>query len=67
MLLGVDAGTTGIKLGLFRENGKQVAFASQGYSLICISDRRIESDPDSYWKAFKAALASVLKKAKSQA
>lgn len=61
-LLGLDLGTTAIKVGLFDETGKTVTSATQEYDLIRTSALCVEQDAEEYWKAFTAALQIVLRK-----
>ena len=60
LLLGVDAGTTSVKAGLFGDNGDQLAVATEEYRLITPSAERAELDPETYWRATTAAVRRAL-------
>lgn len=62
-LLGIDLGTTAIKIGLFNQKGGKIATATQEYNLLTPSNFVVEQEVDSYWKAFKKCLAVVLNNA----
>lgn len=59
-VLGVDLGTTAIKVGLFDEKGQKVRTATQEYQLLTPQALWVEQTPQTYWDSFKAALANVL-------
>ncbi len=60
VLLGIDAGTTSLKAGLFDEAGRQLATAGEEYALQTPEPVRAEVDPEVYWKALVAAVRRVL-------
>lgn len=62
-LLGVDLGTTAIKVGLFDDEGAKVAVDTQEHQLLTLGEGVIEQTPDAYWTAFKIGLKNVLAKA----
>ena len=62
-LLGVDLGTTAIKVALFGENGTALATSTQEHKLITPSEVIVEQEPEVYWNCFKDGLIEVLEKA----
>src|SRR5574341_1879921 len=63
LLLGIDAGTTSVKAGLFRSDGKCLALARQEYRLLTPGADRAELDAELYWQGCVAATRSVLEQA----
>ncbi|MGC8717765.1 MAG: xylulokinase [bacterium] len=61
-LLGIDIGTTSIKVGLINEKGGLVSLSIQEYSLKTSSNNRVESYADTYWNSCKAGIRDVLEK-----
>ena len=59
LLLGIDAGTTSLKAGLFDDRGRQLAVAGDEYALLTPEPTRAEIDPARYWDA----LVSVVRRA----
>lgn len=51
LYLGIDAGTTALKVGLFDERGIARAIASEEYTLITPTADQVEFDPENYWQA----------------
>ncbi len=64
LLLGIDAGTTSIKAGLFTPDGQCLAVVRQEYSLSTPQASWAELDPKIYWQACVATTQSVLAQAK---
>ncbi len=60
-ILGVDLGTTAIKVGLFDQNARKVCTATQEYTLITETTFAVEQEVSVYWDSFKMALSDVLK------
>ncbi len=60
LFLGVDAGTTALKVGLFDENGFAVATASEEYALITLSVDWVEVDAEIYWQALTRAVHRII-------
>ncbi len=60
LLLGIDAGTTSIKAGLFRPDGQCMALARQEYQLSTPQASWAELDPGVYWRACVTAARKVL-------
>ena len=59
-LLGIDLGTTAIKIGLFDENARKVCTSTQEYLLITEKGFKVEQAVSVYWDSFKAGLAEVI-------
>ena len=59
LLLGLDIGTTAMKIALFDTNGSLLAVASQEYDLITPEVSWVEERPEVYWQAFTAGLETV--------
>lgn len=60
-LLAFDLGTTALKCALHGLDGEVIAKASEEYQLITPSADAVEMDVETYWQAFKSAIARVLK------
>lgn len=60
-LLGIDMGTTSVKVGLFQADGQLKAISTQEYVLLTSSPDKVELPVDVYWSACKAAIAEILK------
>ncbi len=60
LFLGIDAGTTSLKAGLFDERGTARAIVNEEYSLITPSADQAELDPAEYWRACVNAVQRVL-------
>jgi len=56
LLCGIDVGTTGLKLGLFRPDGEAVGTAGVEYSFTSPASGFAEMSGRLYWDALKAAL-----------
>ncbi len=63
LFLGIDAGTTSLKAGLFDEHGMARAIATEEYSLLTPTVDQAELDPEEYWRACVNAVRRVLAKA----
>lgn len=62
LFLGVDVGTTGLKVGAFNESGEQLASGSARYSLSRPRAGWVEQDANDWLTAFEEALGQVLKR-----
>jgi xylulokinase len=62
-LLGIDLGTTAIKVAVFDQAGEKLGDSTQEYKLITPSPLIVEQEVGVYWSAFKAGLAESLKEA----
>ncbi len=60
-ILAVDLGTTALKCALHDLHGNVIAKAAVEYELITPDADSVEVEVETYWKAFKSALGSVLK------
>ena len=60
-ILAFDLGTTALKCALHDLNGMVLAQASEEYQLITPNADSVEMDVETYWQAFKSAVARVLK------
>jgi sugar (pentulose or hexulose) kinase len=63
LLLGVDAGTTSLKVGLFDGTGTELATAGQEYTLRTPEPSRAEVDPEVYWSSLVSGVRRVLARA----
>ncbi len=63
IIVGVDAGTTSLKVGLFRDDGTALAVAGEEYRLATPTAERAELDPETYWRALVGAMARALRTA----
>lgn len=63
LLLGIDAGTTSVKSGLFSADGQCLAVARQEYQLSTPRASWAELDPDVYWQACIATVKQVVEQA----
>ena len=61
LLIGLDLGTTALKIALFDSAGKLLAVSAQEYSLITPKVNYVEEEPEVYWNAFREGLASLMK------
>jgi xylulokinase len=62
-LLALDVGTTSVKAGLFKPDGRCLATALQEYALISNSPEQAELEPITYWKAAAETIRQVVAKA----
>ena len=63
-ILAFDLGTTALKCALHDLDGNVLAKASEEYQLITPDADSVEMDVETYWQAFKSAVAAVLKESK---
>jgi xylulokinase len=66
LLLGVDAGTTSLKAGLFDEHGRVLAVAAEEYALRTPEPVRAELDAGTYWTAMVAVVRRTLARASAR-
>ncbi len=59
-LLGLDIGTTAVKVGLFAEDGRLLAAAGEEYRLRTPAPDRAELDPERYWEATRTAIGRAI-------
>jgi xylulokinase len=60
LLIGLDIGTTSVKVGIFDAAGQQLASVGHEYALDHPAPDRAEADADSYWTATVAAVRDAL-------
>ncbi len=61
-VIGADAGTTCFKAGLYDENMRQVAAASEEYTLLYTQEGYVELPAERYWEIFCSLIHSLLDK-----
>src|SRR4030042_1465109 len=65
-LLGIDLGTTAVKVGLFSaEDGRLLPLPTQEYVLATPGERCAELDPELYWTSVLKGTADVRRQAPS--
>lgn len=62
LIIGLDLGTTALKIALFDRNGKIIAVSTQEYSLLTPKTDHVEVAPQTYWQSFKNGLADLRQK-----
>jgi xylulokinase len=60
LILGVDAGTTSLKVGAYRDDGTALAVSGEEYRIQTPEAARAELDPEAYWRALVSAIARTL-------
>jgi xylulokinase len=60
LLLGIDAGTTSVKAGLFSPDGACLGIGRQEYQLENPAPDRAELDPQVYWQACRSSVQAAL-------
>lgn len=61
-LMGVDLGTTSMKIVLFDERNKMIASSRQEYKLITPSPTIVELDAQTYWLTFKKCIRRIIER-----
>jgi xylulokinase len=59
-VLGIDAGTTSLKVGVFADDGRPRGVATEEYTLSTPGPDRAELDPRTYWDALVGAVRRAL-------
>lgn len=59
LLIGLDIGTTALKIALFDNKGQQLATATREYALLTPQVNYVEETPEVYWQAFKDGLGGI--------
>lgn len=59
LLIGLDIGTTAMKIALFDTKGDMLALTTQEYSLLTPKINFVEMPPEVYWQAFKVGLVDI--------
>jgi xylulokinase len=67
LLLGIDAGTTSIKAGLFDTKGRCLGVARQEYQLSTPHPNWAELNAEAYWRACLTTTQDVLRTSGAQA
>ena len=62
LLFGLDVGTTALKAAVFDINGNLLGVSTQEYALETPKTDFVEVEAETYWSAFKAALAEIRNK-----
>lgn len=62
-LLGIDLGTTAVKVGLFADDGRLLALSTQEYTLDTPRESWAELDAEVYWRRVAAGTAEVTRQA----
>lgn len=65
-LLGIDAGTTSVKAGLFGSDGRCLGIARQEYQLETPAADRAQLDPEIYWRACRKTVRQALAQSGAQ-
>jgi len=63
-VLGIDAGTGSVRVGIFDIKGRLVVFSIKGYSTRYPKPGWAEQDPDEWWSAIVEATQDVLEKSR---
>ena len=61
-LIGLDIGTSAIKVGLFDERGQRIGVETEGYELLTPAPDWVEVPAEVYWESFKKSLGRLLDK-----
>lgn len=61
LLLGLDVGTTALKVALFNERGGLLAVSTQEYTLLTPKTNYVEAEAEIYWQALKNGLDEIQK------
>lgn len=59
LLIGLDLGTTALKIALFDQEGALLAVSTQEYSLLTPKVNFVEEEVEVYWNAFRDGLADL--------
>jgi len=62
-LLGIDLGTSGVRAGVFREDGTCLGTGSRSYSVETPSPGHAEQNPEAWWKSTCESIAEALERA----
>ncbi|MDN5313320.1 MAG: xylulokinase [Thermoanaerobacteraceae bacterium] len=60
-ILGIDIGTTGVKIGLFESSGRLIKKSYRSYSLISQEAGRAEQDPEEWWQKTVEGINEILR------
>lgn len=67
LILGLDLGTTALKIAVFDKSGKIMAVSTQEYALLTPETDHVEVAPQTYWQSFKNGLDDLREKTQFQA
>lgn len=59
MLAGVDIGSTGLKVSIFKENGTRIAYAYREYALEYLGNNQVVIDPEIWWQSFLSCIEEL--------
>ena len=59
MLAGVDIGSTGLKVSIFKENGGRIAYAYREYALEYLGNDQVVIDPELWWHSFLSCIKEL--------
>lgn len=59
-IIGLDLGTTALKIAIFDAQGELQGVSTQEYPLITPAVHYVEEDVEVYWSAFKEGLSEVM-------
>ncbi len=59
LFIGLDVGTTAMKVALFDQQGRLLAVSTQEYDLLTPSVNFVEEAPEVYWDAFRKGLSEL--------
>ena len=59
LLMGLDLGTTAMKIAIFNEAGEILAITTQEYNLLTPKTNYVEEEPEVYWVAFKEGIKDL--------
>lgn len=62
LIIGLDLGTTALKIALFDNDGKIIAVSTQEYPLLTPQTDHVEVAPQTYWQSFKNGLDGLRQK-----
>ena len=59
-IIGLDLGTTALKIAIFDQDGRSMGVSTQEYQLITPEVNYVEEDLEVYWDSFKKGLGALL-------
>jgi xylulokinase len=63
IIIGLDLGTTALKVAMFDDGGNLLGVSTQEYSLITDKASYVEANPEIYWQSFKKGLDDLRRSA----
>lgn len=67
LIIGLDLGTTALKIAIFDKSGKIIAVSTQEYPLLTPETDHVEVAPQTYWQSFKNGLDDLRQKTQFEA